>query len=250
MHPFRKRLSEEKILLGTLLSLASPEIAEIMADSGFDWFFIDLEHSPMEVVDAQRILQATSQTVAGIIRVPLNDEIWIKKSLDIGAAGVMVPLVLSADDARKAVRYCKYPPQGTRSIGVGRAHRYGASLQHTLETANEDVAVIIQVEHIQAVENIEEIIKVPGVDAILIGPYDLSASLGLTGKVDDPVVQQAIEHVRQVCLQKSMPLGIFAASAISAKNYASQEFTFVAVSTDTLMLVEASRNIIEYVRSF
>lgn len=249
MHPFRKRLSEEKILLGTVLSLPSPEIAEILADAGFNWFFIDLEHSPMEVVDAQRILQVTSQIVAGIIRVPLNDEIWIKKSLDIGAAGVMVPLVLSADDARRAVRYCKYPPQGTRSIGVGRAHRYGTSLQQTLDTANEEVAVIIQVEHIQAVENIEEIIKVPGVDAILIGPYDLSASLGLTGKVVDPLVQQAIERVRQVCMQKNMPLGIFTASAVQAKKYAAQGFKFVAVSTDTLMLVEASRSIIDHVRS-
>jgi 2-dehydro-3-deoxyglucarate aldolase/4-hydroxy-2-oxoheptanedioate aldolase len=250
MHSFRKRLSEDKILLGTLLSLASPEIAEIMADSGFDWFFIDLEHSPMEVIDAQRILQATSHKVAGIIRVPLNDEIWIKKALDIGAAGVMVPLVLSAEDARRAVRYCKYPPQGTRSIGVGRAHRYGASLQQTLDTANEDVAVIIQVEHIHAVENIEDIIKVPGVDAILIGPYDLSASLGLTGKVDDPVVQEAIECVRHACLQKRLPLGIFTASAAQAKKFVSQGFSFVAVSTDTLMLVEASRNIIENVQSF
>jgi 2-keto-3-deoxy-L-rhamnonate aldolase RhmA len=248
MDSFRQHLKNGKLHLGTLISLGSPEIAEIMADAGFDWLFIDIEHSPMDVMHAQHLLQATEGRLAGIIRVPLNDEIWIKKSLDIGAAGVMIPLVLTADDARKAVRFCKYPPQGTRSVGVGRAHRYGATLQHTIDTANEETAVIIQVEHITAVDNIDAILEVKGIDAILIGPYDLSGSMGLTGKVLDPNVQQAIERVRTACLQKKMPLGIFTASVEQAKDYATRGFTLIAVSTDTLMLVEAARGIVKSVR--
>jgi 2-keto-3-deoxy-L-rhamnonate aldolase RhmA len=248
MESFRKQIKTKTLHLGTLVSLASPEIAEIMADAGFDWLFIDIEHSPMDVMDAQHILQATDSRLAGIIRVPLNDEVWIKKSLDIGAAGVMIPLIFTADDARRAVRYCKYPPQGTRSVGVGRAHRYGAALQHTIDTANEETAVIVQVEHIIAVENIDAILAVNGIDAILIGPYDLSASMGLTGKVTDPQVQQAIERVRTACLQNKMPLGIFTASIEQAKDYINRGFNLIAVSTDTIMLVEAARGVVKNVR--
>ncbi|MEI8131523.1 MAG: aldolase/citrate lyase family protein [Leptolinea sp.] len=247
MDSFRQRLKNDSLHLGTLISIASPEIAEIMADAGFDWLFIDIEHSPMDVMDAQRILQATEGRLAGIIRVPLNDEIWIKKSLDIGANGVRIPLVLTAEDACRAVRYCKYPPQGTRSIGVGRAHRYGATLQQTIDTANEETAVIIQVEHITAVDNIDAILAVEGIDAILVGPYDLSASMGLTGKVMDAQVQQAIERVRNACLQKKMPLGIFTASIEQAKGYVSQGFFLIAVSSDTLMLIDAAQRIVKNV---
>jgi 2-keto-3-deoxy-L-rhamnonate aldolase RhmA len=245
---FRQQLLSHKLLLGTLISLASPEISEIMADAGFDWLFIDIEHSPMDLMDAQHILQAARGKMAGIIRVPLNDEVWIKKSLDIGAAGVMVPLIFTAEDAQKAVRFSKYPPQGTRSVGVGRAHHFGAKLQHTIDTANEEIAVILQVEHIVAVENIDEILEVTGIDAILIGPYDLSGSMGLTGKVNDALVRQAIEKVRTACLQKQMPLGIFTASIEQAKEYALQGFNLIAVSTDTLMLVESAQRIVNNVR--
>jgi 2-keto-3-deoxy-L-rhamnonate aldolase RhmA len=248
MDSFRHLLRNGSPQLGTLISLASPEIAEIMADAGFDWLFIDIEHSPMDVMDAQRILQAVEGRLAGIIRVPLNDEIWIKKALDIGTAGVMIPLIFTAEDARRAVRFSKYPLQGTRSIGVGRAHRYGAELQHTIDNANEETAVILQIEHITAVDNIDSILAVEGVDAILIGPYDLSGSMGLTGRVMDPLVQKAIERVRKACIQYKMPVGIFTASSDQAKEYIKQGFRLVAVSTDTLMLVEAARGIVKNVR--
>jgi 2-keto-3-deoxy-L-rhamnonate aldolase RhmA len=249
MDSFRLRLKNGTLHLGTLISLGSPEIAEIMADAGFDWLFIDIEHSPMDVLDAQRILQATEGRLDVIIRVPLNDEIWIKKSLDIGAAGVMIPLVLTADDARKAIRFCKYPPRGTRSVGVGRAHRYGATLQHTINTANDETAVIIQVEHITAVDNIDDILAVEGIDAVLVGPYDLSASMGLIGQVMDPQVQQAIDRVRNACQKKKMPLGIFTASAEQAKEFSNQGYNLITVSTDTLMLVETAHRIVKSVRS-
>ncbi|HEX7555617.1 MAG TPA: aldolase/citrate lyase family protein [Leptolinea sp.] len=239
---FRKQLLAKQLLWGTLISLPSAEIAEILADARFDWLFIDLEHSPMEFKDVQRILQAVGKDIAGIIRIPSNDDVWIKKALDIGAAGVMVPLVNSADDARQAVTWSKYPPGGSRSVGVGRAHRYGAALQATIDTANDETAVIVQVEHITAVENIDAIISVEGVDAVLIGPYDLSASMDIPGKVTDPAVQAAIEKVRITCQQQGMPVGIFTASIQYARDCARSGFTLIAVSTDTLLLVEAARS--------
>jgi 2-dehydro-3-deoxyglucarate aldolase len=242
---FRKQLQSRKILWGTLVSLPVPEITEILVDAGYDWLFIDMEHAPLEVRDVQRILQAGGESIAGIIRLPANDPIYIKKAMDIGPAGIMLPLVNSADDARNAVKWSKYPPMGTRSVGVGRVHHYGAALQQTIETANDTTAVIVQVEHIQAVENIDGIVAVPGVDAVLIGPYDLSASMGIPGQVADPRVKEAIEKVRLACQKTGMPLGIFTASVPFARECAKNGFTLIAVSTDTLMVVDASRKLLQ-----
>lgn len=241
---FRQQLRSMQTLWGTLVSLPVPEVTEILVDSGYDWLFIDMEHAPLEVKDVQRILQAGGDAIAGIIRLPSNDPVWIKKALDIGPAGIMLPMINSAEDARNAVRWSKYPPQGARSVGVGRVHHYGAELQKTIETVNETTAVVVQVEHIQAVENIDAIVAVDGVDAVLIGPYDLSASMGIPGKVADPAVKAAIEKVRLACLKSDMPLGIFTASVDFARECASNGFNLIAVSTDTLMIVESSRRLL------
>jgi 2-keto-3-deoxy-L-rhamnonate aldolase RhmA len=244
----RTRLKSGDPLLGTLVSLPAPEVAEILMEAGFDWFFVDLEHSPLQVREVQAILQVVDRRVDCVLRVPLNDEIWIKKALDIGAAGVMVPQINTAEEARRAVRFSKYPPQGTRSVGVGRAHGYGAKLQEYLEQANQQTAVIIQAEHIQAVENIEEILAVEGLDAVLVGPYDLSASMGRMGQVDSPEVQAAIKQVRQACLAHNMPLGVFTASAKRAKDYLRDGFRLVAASGDILMLDVAARELVRQLR--
>jgi 2-dehydro-3-deoxyglucarate aldolase len=241
---FRTRLKNRDLLIGTLITLPAPEIAEILAQAGFDWLFVDLEHSAMEPYHAQAILQAVAERLACVIRVPLNDEIWIKKALDTGAAGVMVPQVNRADDAVRALRYAKYPPQGTRSVGLSRAQGYGAGLQEYLARANADTAVIIQVEHIEAVDNLAAILEVDGIDAVLVGPYDLSASMGLIGQVEHPQVQAAIEKVRQACLARSMPLGIFAGAAERAKAYIKAGYSLIAASGDNLMLAESAREIV------
>jgi 2-keto-3-deoxy-L-rhamnonate aldolase RhmA len=126
---FRSRLKHGETLLGTLVTLPSPEVAELFSNAGFDWLFIDMEHSPLDVREAQAILQAVGERCACVLRVPLNDEIWIKKALDIGASGIIIPQVNSRQEAERAVRFCKYPPQGSRGVGVARAHGYGARLQ-------------------------------------------------------------------------------------------------------------------------
>jgi 2-dehydro-3-deoxyglucarate aldolase len=241
---FKTRLVRGELLLGTLVTLASPSVAEILADAGFDWLFIDLEHSMLDASDAQVILQAVDKRVDCILRVPLNDEIWIKKALDTGATGVMVPQVNSAEEARRAVRFCKYPPQGSRSVGLARAHGYGANLQGYLEQANANTVVVLQAEHIQAVNNIEAILAVEGVDAILVGPYDLSASMNLIGQVDHPDVQTAIARVQQACMLHGKPLGIFAAGYERAKIYASQGYRLVAAGCDTFLLSQSARQIV------
>ena len=237
---FRSRLKKRETLVGTLISLASLENAEILAEAGFDWFFVDLEHSPIGPREAQAILQVVGVRADCILRVPLNDEIWIKKAMDAGAAGVMVPQVNTLEDAQRAVRFSKYPPQGSRSLGVSRAHGYGPRLQTYIDSANTDTAVIVQIEHIEAVKHIEAIVTTEGLDGVLIGPYDLSASMGYIGQVEHKEVQAAIAHVRQVCLGNGMPLGVFAATLERANAYLQEGYTLVAASGDVLMLTQAA----------
>ncbi len=241
---FRTRLKRGDLLLGTVVTLANPAVAEILAGAGFDWLFVDLEHSPMGIIEAQAIQQAVGHKLACILRLPLNDEIWIKKALDSGVAGIMLPQVNTAEDARRAVRLSKYPPQGSRSIGAARANGYGTRVQEYVATANSDALVIAQAESIEAVRNIDSILSVEGLDAILVGPFDLSASMGLIGQVEHASVQAAIAQVRQACQARSIPLGIYAANARLAKAYAAQGFTLVATSTDTVMLDQASRTLL------
>lgn len=246
---FHARLKEgTSPLFGTLITTASLEAAEVLAGAGFDWIWLDLEHSALGPPEAQSVLQAAAGRVEFIVRVPLNDEIWIKKILDTGAAGIMVPQVNTAEMARKAVRLSKYPPHGTRSIGVSRAHAFGPGLQDYIDRANDELVVIVQAEHVEAVKNIEEIVAVPGVDGVLIGPYDLSASMGLIGQVRHPEVQAAMERVRSVCQQAGMPLGVFTAGAALAKTYAAQGYRFIAAGSDLLLLGEAARGLLQDLR--
>ena len=193
---FRARLLAGDRLIGTLIRLPSPEVAELLAEVGFDWLFIDAEHGPFESAGALRLLQAVGARCAPLVRVPAGEEVWIKKALDIGAAGVIIPQVNTAEQGLRVVRHCKYPPWGTRGVGIARAHRYGLGFSDYVAEANDGLAVIVQAEHIEAVRDIAAIARVPGVDAVLIGPYDLSASMGKPGQITDPEVRRAIDTVR------------------------------------------------------
>ncbi len=240
---FRSRLRKGELLIGTLITLPSPEIAEIIAGAGFDWIWIDLEHSAMDAHDAQNILQAVGGRVDCIVRVPLNDEIWIKKVLDAGASGVLVPQVNSVEEAQRAVRFSKYPLQGGRSVGISRAQGYGPSFQAYLDRANEDLAVIVQIEHIQAVRNVEGILAVEGIDAVLVGPYDLSASLGVTGRIDAPEVQAAMALVETAAQKTGKPLGIYSANAERAKKYIKAGYKLVAAGEDIVLLSDVEKEV-------
>ena len=231
---FRAKLKKGNKLIGTLITIPSPEVAEIMAEVGFDWLFVDTEHAAFNVHGAQVILQAAGDRCSCVIRIPANEEVWIKKALDIGAAGIIAPQVNSAEEAEHIVRMCKYPPQGCRGVGIGRAHKYGLRFKEYMERADDEVAVIMQAENINAVKNISDIVQVQGIDAVLIGPYDLSASLGKMGKLNDTEVKEAITKIAASCRDADVPLGIFADTAESAMLYTQQGFTLIAISTDGL----------------
>ena len=160
---FAKRLRSGQQQLATIISLPCPEIAEIAAGSGYDWLFIDAEHGPLSVHAVQSILQAAGECPC-IVRIPTADPVWIAKALDVGAAGILVPQVSTPEQVRGIVEAAKYPPQGSRGVGVARAQGYGAELMDYLNEANRETLVFIQAEHQDAVDNIDAIAQVPGLD--------------------------------------------------------------------------------------
>jgi 4-hydroxy-2-oxoheptanedioate aldolase len=245
---FRKRLLRGDVLVGTLITLPSAEVAEILAEVGFDWLFIDTEHSPFNAYGAQTILQAAGPGCPCLVRVPANGEVWIKKALDIGAHGIIAPQVNSVADAEAVVRMCKYPPGGTRGVGIGRAHKYGLGFNAYMERANNEIAVILQAETAQAVKNISGIVKVPGIDAIFIGPYDLSAALGKMGQLTDPEVKQAIETIAKACKKAGVRLGIFAATAEAVVPFIQQDFTLLAIGTDGMHMARSAGEVLRILR--
>ena len=248
-HSFRERLLRGDRLIGTTVTLPSPEVAEILSCVGFDWLWIDTEHSPYDTLMAQRLLQAAGPGFPSIIRVPWADDVWIKKALDTGATGVIVPQVNTANDARKVVAACKYPPAGTRGVGSTRAHTYGLEFQSYIDSANRETAIIVQAEHIEAVDNIEEIAAVEGLDALMVGPYDLSASMGKIGQVQDPAVQQAIEKIRQASRAAGKQLGIFCNSPEAARPWMEKGFSLISLGTDAMHLIEATRSAISTLKT-
>jgi len=249
MNPsFRQRLKSGERLLGTMITLASAETAEVLASTGFDWFFLDNEHSPMEAVELQRVMQGAGSTPCAV-RVSHSAEVPIKKALDIGAAGIIAPQVNSAEQAAQVVSWAKYAPVGTRGVGIGRAHGYGLKFQDYVSHANDEVAVIVQAEHVDAVNNIEAIARVPGVDAVLIGPYDLSASLGCLGEVTHPEVVAAIDRVTAACRTVNLPLGIFGLSAQAVQPYIERGYTLIVAGADTVFLGNAARQLLAQVKA-
>lgn len=238
-HNFANRIRSGEVLTGTLVSLPSPEICELLANLGYDWLFIDAEHGAFNPQQAQSMLQAAAPTPC-VIRVPDGETVWLKKALDIGAAGIIVPQVHNSAQAREIIKHCKYAPAGDRGVGIGRAHKYGIDFERYLEKANEETAVILQAESCEAVDNINDIANLKGVDAILIGPYDLSASLGKPGEINHPTVQSAIEKIMKGCQDANVSMGFFGVSAEAVLPYKEKGFTLLTVGVDTTFLIKSA----------
>lgn len=235
------RLSNKAPLIGTLVSTRSSEVAEALALCGFEWLLLDLEHSVIDIASAQNIIQALGSQTYSVIRIPSKNSENFNKALDTGCDGVIVPMVNSVAEAEYAVRCAKYPPVGNRGVGLARAQGYGLQFAEYLETANQHVALILQIEHKQAVEGIEEIVKIPGVDGIFLGPFDLSASLGLLGQVSAPQVVEAIARVRGACLKANLPFGSFTMTAELARLEIEQGAQLMVVGSDLGFLAAGSK---------
>lgn len=183
-----------KTQIGSWITLNNPSIAEIMADAGFDWLCIDLEHSVIDYFETQQLILAIqSKGIKAYVRVGENNTRIIKRVLDAGADGIIVPSVNSAVEAQKAVAAVKYPPYGKRGVGLARAQLYGFGFDYYRDVTSKEVKLIVQIEHIDAIRELDKIIQTDGVDGTFIGPYDLSGSMGYPGEWNSPDVISALK---------------------------------------------------------
>ena len=233
----KRKLREGTVCYGTILTLGSPSIAEIVAELGLDFVMIEGEHAAADMGTVQTMLQAMrgSQTVP-ILRVANNDSTLIKVALDVGVPGIVIPEVRTREDAERAVHACKYPPEGIRGVGRSRASLWGLQAAEYLKAANDETVVIALVENYRAIENLDQILSVPGFDAVFFGPADYAASLGLTGQARHPRVLEAREQAVAACRRAGLPIGQSAVSADEARALIDQGFTMVMVQSDASLI--------------
>lgn len=207
----RKRLLAGEVVIGSWISSASPIVAELMADAGFDFLCIDVEHSAVDLAHVQQIFQAIAAgnpRCAPLVRLHGVDYALVKRFMDAGARGVVAPLVTTAAEVQVLLNAVKYPPLGNRGVGYCRANRYGRTLPTEFAQANDLNLVAVQIEHIDAVNALDEILGVEGVDAAFIGPYDLTASMGITAEFDHPDYLKAKNRILEACRRHGVAPGI------------------------------------------
>lgn len=247
MNPFLHKLqSSPRVSVGTFIMSASPLIAEAVGCCGFDWAIVDGEHSPVDTMDIAHMLQALGTTpTVPIVRMAWNDPVLVKRVLDAGAPTLLFPFIQDAEAARRAVLATRYPPEGIRGMaGLSRASRFGAVPDH-FRTANSRVGVIVQLETQAALDNLESIAAVPGVDALFVGPTDLSGSMGHGGNASHPEVQRAVREFARRCRTAGKPAGTLATNADQAKQFAEEGFSFVAVGSDLGLLTGNARAMLD-----
>jgi len=239
MIDLKERLKNNALTVGSWITIGHASIAEIMAGAGFDWLAVDMEHSAIELPQAQELIRTIElSSCVPLVRVGSNDKNIIKRVMDAGAHGVIVPMVNTVDDAINAVSAVKYPPAGTRGVGLARAQGYGLRFERYRGWVNKKSVVIAQIEHIEGVRNLEEILDVDGIDAIMVGPYDLSGSLGRPGEFDTPEMRRALKRIADICKKKKKVLGfhVIPPDAGAVKKKISEGYKFLAFSLDSLFL--------------
>jgi len=251
----RKNLVKEKLRrgepsVGSWLAIGDPLAAETMAHTGFDWLTVDMEHNAIGWDSLLAMLIAISTTdVVPFVRTPWNDPMLIKRILDAGAYGVVVPNVKSREEAERAVAACRYPPVGIRGLGGGRARLYAGDdyFQH----ANEEISVHIMIEDVDAVGRAEEIMSVPGIDAVFIGPNDLACSMGVPLGLDNkhPDHVKAVTHILETGKKLGIPVGIHCASAGEVVRRIKDGWQWLALVGDTRFMAGAAQQALAEIKS-
>jgi 2-dehydro-3-deoxyglucarate aldolase/4-hydroxy-2-oxoheptanedioate aldolase len=227
--------------IGTLVTLDNPAVVEIARLAGFDWLWIDAEHGQFNETTAALACAVNSGGPPAYIRVPDHSRTAIKRFLEAGPEGIIVPQVSTEAEVEAIARAALYPPRGERSVGIARAQGYGATFAEYVRTKS--YAILVQIETAAGVENAREIVAHEAVDGVLIGPYDLSGSYGMPGEIEAPAVVASIRRVRELCAEAGKPCGIFAATAEKARDYADAGFALVAVGIDSSVLLHAMTEI-------
>jgi 4-hydroxy-2-oxoheptanedioate aldolase len=247
MHSLKSRLRAGETLFGSMVSMPSPQLTQTLAATGLDWLLIDLEHGAISVETAQAMIAATAVAAC----TPLARVAWTvpwlaKPLLDGGAMGVVFPMVRTAEEARLAVSACRYPPEGERGWGPFYApSRWGVGAFDYTKAANDAVTVVLLIEHVEAVDNIDRILGVPGIDVAMIAPFDLSVSLGKPGAFDDPLFKATVERAERAIAGSPAVLGGVAPTPERAKELVGRGYRFVMLGYDVLVIDRAMRGFIE-----
>ena len=240
----KAKLRNNELTIGSWLTIPHQAVVEIMGSAGFEWLTIDVEHAAIGIQSIANLIgHIQGNGMEALVRVSKNEEVVIKRVLDSGANGVIIPMVNTKDDAERAVSYVNYPPKGKRGVGLSRAQHYGIGFDSYRKWLNEEVVIIAQVEHINSVKNLVEILSVDGIDGIIIGPYDLSGSMGKPGQFNETDVKQAIFQVEEICKKQNKSIGYHVIQPDSTEmiNKIEIGYTFLAFSLDFLFLGEKSR---------
>jgi 2-keto-3-deoxy-L-rhamnonate aldolase RhmA len=246
----KKALKEGKVVIGATVTAANPDVASTLAGAGFDFLWIEMEHSPLTLETARSMILATRGLKAmPFIRIPVNEPWMAKRALDIGSLGVIFPFTSTRELAEQAVKSCKYPPQGIRGYGPGMASsRWGMSGSDYAKFANENALVVVIIEQKQAIDNIEEIAAVPGVDVLFIGVNDLSYSLGVGGKTNDPIVEEAVNKVLAAGKKRNIPVGYPAGNPVEINKRIAQGFRFFQASSDLALMGAGARDVLSKIQ--
>ena len=248
----KQKLKDRELSFGSWLTIPHQSIVEILSSAGFEWLTIDIEHSAIDLQTVQNLIgHIQANDMEALVRVSKNDEVIIKRVMDAGANGVIVPMVKNAEEAAQAVSWVRYPPKGTRGVGLSRAQHYGKAFNEYNKWVNEEAVVIAQIEHIEGVRNLSEILDVEGVDGIIVGPYDLSASMGKPGMFYDEGVKEVLWEIDKVTLAKSKSLGfhVIESDHIKLMEKVDKNYNFLAFSLDFFFLGDKAREQMRLLKS-
>ena len=240
----KEKLQNKELSIGSWLSIPHQAIIEIMSTAGFEWLTIDMEHSPISIETTMNLIgHIQGNGMQALVRVSKNEEVIIKQALDAGADGIIVPMIKNKDEAKQAVDFVKYPPSGKRGVGLNRAQKYGTAFDTYQEWVKNEVVIIAQIEHIEAVNNLEDIFATEGIDGIIVGPYDLSASMGYPGEYDREDVKEALERIDLIAKKLNKPLGFHVIDSGYSKTLDKirKGYSFLAFSIDFFFLGDKAR---------
>ena len=235
----REALKQRQLTLGGWIQIGHPACAEVFARAGLDWVCVDLEHGAIDLETLANMFRALDALrCTPVARLPVNDPVWIHRVLDAGARGLIIPMVKTAAEAEAAVCEAKYPPRGVRGFGYSRANMHGMDFDRYIKTANDDIAMVMQIEHKDALANLDAILAVPDVDALFIGPLDLSGSMGITGQLQHPDMVAALATYRSACAAHGTTAGthIVRPTAESIATAIDEGYTLIALGVDVVFL--------------
>ena len=250
-NPLKAKLAAGEAVLGTMTTMPSIGLAQLLAAAGFDWLAFDMEHGPMSIESVHGMINATAASnCVPLVRLPATTPWLAKPVLDAGALGLLFPMVETPEQAKEAVAAATYPPKGRRGFGPFHApERWGVSMLEYAEGADAAMLKVLFIEHIDAIARIDEILAVDGIDVAFVAPFDLSQSLGKPGDFDDPDFQAALNRAEAAVLQSSAKLGGLATTADQGRAMLERGYKFLMLGFDGLIIDGAARAILDGVRA-